>query len=73
MSRDSTATKPIPFLCRLGFHVWGKWGEAKPFGYSLYQRRTCLECGFVGERECGHAIKGYDYTLTLRTRKVGAE
>lgn len=46
--------KPMPLLCRLGFHRWTCWGAkfmVPGTSYALeYQQRTCLGCGHVDER-----------------------
>lgn len=33
----------IPFLCRIGFHIWGKWATVGEYG--IWQVRYCLACG----------------------------
>lgn len=47
--------QPMSWWCRFGFHRWSTWGdaaEAPQSHYSYqYQRRTCLRCGRVHERQ----------------------
>lgn len=43
------------FLCKLGFHRFGNWGEKfMPRGAAFafeYQQRKCECCGYVDERQ----------------------
>lgn len=43
------------WLCWLGLHRWGRWGE--PFLAALYreQRRCCERCGKCDQRKVGLA------------------
>ena len=33
------------WLCRWGFHRWGKWSSPQNVSYYYIQTRTCTDCG----------------------------
>jgi len=40
---------PIRFLCRIGWHRWGRWNGVVD-GYYATQTRHCLACGIAKTR-----------------------
>ena len=48
--------KPLPFLCRIGWHAWTAWSDPRygtegPLGFHyIEQSRRCTHCNTVQQR-----------------------
>lgn len=42
------------WLCQFGFHGCTPWGPEFNFGHNTFQKRKCVFCGIIKERQTGH-------------------
>lgn len=47
--------------CFFGIHDFAQWEMMGEFGYTLYQKRMCQECGLLKTREAGRAAYKYGF------------